>query len=106
MRGNGMLVRIDPNHYDPKNPSAPATVAPYPFRVVCNYLQGEPDTSSVPIVGKLWTPTGFRVTQSVVKLGTESLLQIHIILALQFTDSKNKLMTETLESKVFVRNLQ
>lgn len=104
LHDNGMLVRIDPNKYDPKNPATPATIAKYPFKVVCNYLQGEPDTSATG--GQVWTPTGFQVKQSVVKNGNESLLQIHLILALQFTDSKNKLQTETLESKVFVRNLQ
>jgi prepilin-type N-terminal cleavage/methylation domain-containing protein len=104
LHDNGMLVRIDPNHYDLSNPSAPATISPFPFKVVCNYLQGEPDTTTTG--GQKWTPTGFQVKQSVVKAGNESLLQIHLILALQFTDSRNKLQTETLESKVFVRNLQ
>ena len=93
-----MLVRIDPN-----------TSLANPIKVVCNYLQGEPDTTGVatPIVpGQLWTPTGFQVRQSVVKVNNESMLQIHLILALQFTDSTNRRQTEVVETKVFVRNLQ
>jgi prepilin-type N-terminal cleavage/methylation domain-containing protein len=90
---NGMLVRIDPN-----------TSLQNPCKVVCNYLQGEPDTTAKG--GQLWTPTGFQVKQSVVQVNSENFLQIHLILALQFTDSTNRLQTETVETKVFVRNLQ
>jgi prepilin-type N-terminal cleavage/methylation domain-containing protein len=90
---NGMLVRIDPN-----------TSLQNPCKVVCNYLQGEPDTTAKG--GLTWTPTGFQVRESVVQVNNENFLQIHIILALQFTDSTNRLQTETVETKVFVRNLQ
>lgn len=103
----GMLVRVDPNVYT-KTPgvyNAPGLYNPNPFRVVCNYLQGEPDTTATG--GPVWTPTGFQVKQSVVQLASgESMLQIHLILNLQFTDSQNRQLKQSVESRVFVRNLQ
>ena len=51
-------------------------------------------------------PNGFKVTQSVVTVNGEKMLQIHVTLNLTFVDSLNKIQEQTVESKVFVRNLQ
>jgi type II secretory pathway pseudopilin PulG len=81
----GMLVKIDPNPADANNHV-------FPPRILCNYLKNDPN--------------GFKVSQSVVTVNNERMLQIHIVLTLVFTDSKNKVLEQTVESKTFVRNLQ
>jgi type II secretory pathway pseudopilin PulG len=109
---NGCLVRIDPNPdvYDPANPNK---VRATPVKVVCNYLQGEPNMTALKNLagtrpGLFWEPTGFRVTQSVRAVNGESMLQLHIVLTLQFPNSHptQPPITEKVETKVFVRNLQ
>ncbi len=85
LKDEGMLVKIDPN---------PTTDHPNgTSRIMCTYLKPDPD--------------GFKVTQSYVQdpNGTK-MLQVHVTLTLQFTDSFNKIQEQTLESKLFVRNLQ
>lgn len=77
---DGMLVRIDDNGTRDH------------ARIMCNYLKNDPN--------------GFKITQSVVTVSGEKMLQIHITLTLNFVDSLNKTQEQTVESKVFVRNLQ
>lgn len=84
VKDEGMLVKTDPNTYT----TAPTAKA----KVMCQYLKNDPD--------------GFKVQQSNVTVNGERMLQVHITLTLIFTDSVNKVLEQTLESKVFVRNLQ
>jgi hypothetical protein len=93
VQDDGMLVRIDPNPtliYDQFGVLKSTLF--YPPRIMCNYLKND--------------PAGFKVSQSMVTVNGEKMLQIHVVMTLVFTDSVNKVLEQTVESKVFVRNLQ
>jgi len=74
------LVRTDPN------PTEAGLY--YPARVMCNYVKKD----------------GFNIYQTWRKVNGTPQYQLRISLQLQFTDERNKVVEETVETTVFLRN--
>lgn len=84
VKDEGRLVRTDPN------PDGNGRY--YPAKIVCNYLKKSPD--------------GFQIRETYRMVNGVRQYQLRITLALQFTDERNKVQEETLETTVFLRNSQ
>jgi len=80
----GRLIRTDPN------PNASGLV--YGAKIMCNYLKNNPD--------------GFQVRETYRLVGGIRQYQLRITLVLVFTDNRNKVIEQTLETTVFLRNSQ
>jgi prepilin-type N-terminal cleavage/methylation domain-containing protein len=89
----GRIVRIDPN------PDLQGKV--YAARIMCNYVK-MPDSTVIPPI-----PAGFQVTQTQIAVpNSQPQTMVRITMTLVFTDSRNKVLEETLETKIYLRNSQ
>ena len=89
----GRIVRIDPN------PDLQGKV--YGARIMCNYVK-MPDPTKLPPI-----PAGFQVTQTQIAVpNSQPQTMVRITMTLVFTDARNKVLEETLETKIYLRNSQ
>jgi prepilin-type N-terminal cleavage/methylation domain-containing protein len=84
LKDDGRLIRTDPN------PDVNGRY--YPARIICSYLKNTPD--------------GFQVRQTFRSVNGVPQYQLRITLKLMFTDERNKVQEETVETIVFLRNSQ
>jgi len=86
----GRLIRIDPN--------GDLQGRHYYAKIMCNYMKYDALDP---------TKTGFRVTQTQINVpNSQPQTMVKITMVLAFTDSRNKVLEETLETKVYLRNSQ
>src|SRR5436190_2410834 len=81
----GRLVRVDPNLGEDG-------LQHCPVKIMCSYLKN--------------TPLGFQVRETYRTVNGVKQFQLRITMVLVFTDERNRVQEETLETTVFLRNSQ
>ena len=91
-KDDARLIRVDPN------PDATGHYAP--VKILSNYVKG----TYVDSTGA--TVTGFQVRETLRTVNGNKQIQCRLTLVLNYTDVKNRIVEQTLETNVFLRNSQ